>query len=134
MSRPITRPPLVSLAVVAAAVIAIALGFGAVQELVVRGVRGGEPQPLAVGAVGAVGAVASGLLLAAAAALWREAAGAPRLAGVAAAVSAGFHAYAALPPHRNVGPAALLLALAASAALLWLARRTPRPVSGVPAS
>jgi hypothetical protein len=131
MSRPITRPPLVSLAVVAAAVIAIALGFGAVQELVVRGVRGGEPQPLAVGAVGAV---ASGLLLAAAAALWREAAGAPRLAGVAAAVSAGFHAYAALPPHRNVGPAALLLALAASAALLWLARRTPRPVSGVPAS
>jgi len=131
MSRPITRPPLVSLAVVAAAVIAIALGFGAVQELVVRGVRGGEPQPLAVGAVGAV---ASGLLLAAAAALWREAAGAARLAGVAAAVSAGFHAYAALPPHRNVGPAALLLALAASAALLWLARRTPRPVSGVPAS
>jgi len=131
MSRPITRPPLVSLAVVAAAVIAIALGFGAVQELVVRGVRGGEPQPLAVGAVGAI---ASGLLLAAAAALWREAAGAPRLAGVAAAVSAGFHAYAALPPHRNVGPAALLLALAASAALLWLARRTPRPVSGVPAS
>lgn len=131
MSRPITRPPLVSLAVVAAAVIAIALGFGAVQELVVRGVRGGEPQPLAVGAVGAV---ASGLLLAAAAALWREAAGASRLAGVAAAVSAGFHAYAALPPHRNVGPAALLLALAASAALLWLARRTPRPVSGVPAS
>ena len=131
MSRPITRPPLVSLAVVAAAVIAIALGFGAVQELVVRGVRGGEPQPLAVGAVGAI---ASGLLLAAAAALWREAAGASRLAGVAAAVSAGFHAYAALPPHRNVGPAALLLALAASAALLWLARRTPRPVSGVPAS
>ena len=131
MSRPITRPPLVSLAVVAAAVIAIALGFGAVQELVVRGVRGGEPQPLAVGAVGAV---ASGLLLAAAAALWREAAGASRLAGVAAAVSVGFHAYAALPPHRNVGPAALLLALAASAALLWLARRTPRPVSGVPAS
>jgi len=131
MSRPITRPPLVSLAVVAAAVIAIALGFGAVQELVVRGVRGGEPQPLAVGAVGAV---ASGLLLAAAAALWREAAGASRLAGVAAAVSAGFHAYAALPPHRNVGPAALLLALAASAALLWLARRTHRPVSGVPAS
>lgn len=131
MPRPSTRPPLLSLAIVAAAVTAIALGFGAVQELVVRGVRGGEPQPFAVGAVGAV---ASGLLLAAAAALWREAAGAPRLAAVAAALSAGFHAYAALPPHRNVGPAALLLALAASAALLGVARRTPRPVSGAPAS
>ena len=115
MPRPSARPPLLSLAIVAAAVTAIALGYGAVQELVVRGVRGGEPQPFAVGAVGAVGAVASGLLL-------------------AAALSTGFHAYAALPPHRNVGPAALLLALAASAALLGVARRTPRPVSGAPAS
>ena len=86
--------------------VALFLGYGAVEEFVVRGVRGGETQPLVVGLVGIV---VSLLLAAAGLALWRRRPSARGLALVAAASSVAFHVYAALPPHRNVGLLALLV-------------------------
>src|SRR5688572_1970553 len=77
--------------------VAIFLGFGAVEELVIRGIRGGEGQPLIIGVAGALVSLLLGL---AALALWRQHRAAPRLASVAAVAAIAFHVYAALPPHR----------------------------------
>lgn len=103
-------------------VIGLLLGFGAIQELVVRGIRGGEPQPLVVGLAGAV---VSLLFLVSAVALWRELPWARRLAGVAAVGSIAFHAYAALPPHRNAGILALVIGVGYGLFVLWQLRRPP---------
>jgi len=86
--------------------VALFLGYGAVEEFVVRGVYDGEMQPLFVGLVGAGVSV---LLLAAGVAHWRRRPSARRLLLVAAVASVLFHVYAALPPHRNVGLLALLV-------------------------
>ena len=105
--------------------VSLVLGAGAAQELVVRGVRGGEAQPFAVGAVGVL---VSLLLAAAAVALWGRWPGARRLVVAAAGLSVVFHVYAALPPHRNVGGLALLLGAGYGLALLaiYRPRRTTR--------
>jgi hypothetical protein len=102
------------------------LGFGAVQELVVRGIRGGETQPLIVGAIGAL---VSLLLGAAALAVWRQRPGARRIAVVAALAAIVLHAYAALPPHRNVGMLALLIAVCYAVILLVAALRAQGPTA-----
>jgi hypothetical protein len=130
MQPPAARSPLVISALVLTILIALALELGAVQELLVRGVRGGETQPLVIGTIGAL---VSALVLVAAMALWRRTAGAPRLALLGAALAVAFHAYAALPPHRNVGFVALLLAVMASAVLVWVGQRQARPAKGAPA-
>jgi len=98
--------------------VALFLGFGAVEEFVVRGVRGGEVQPLIVGLVGAGVSV---LLIAAGVAHWRRGASARRLVPCAAVVTVAFHVYAALPPHRNVGLLALLVGAGYGLALLGVA-------------
>lgn len=98
--------------------VALFLGYGAVEEFVVRGVRGGETQPLVVGLVGIF---VSLLLVAAGLALWRRHPSARRLALLAAAASVAFHVYAALPPHRNVGVLALLVGAGYGLILLGVA-------------
>lgn len=100
---------------IAITVLALALGGGAVQEFVVPGLSGGETQPLVVGVAGIVVAV---LCLSAAWLLWKQSAVAPKLAAVSGALAIVFHAYAALPPHRNVGVLALLLGIAVGVLLL----------------
>ena len=102
--------------------VAALLGFGAVQELVVRGIRGGEVQPLVVGLIAAIVNV---LLLLAAVAVWRQAGAARRTAIVAAVAAIVVHAYAALPPHRNVGGLALAVAVTYAAILLVAGLRSP---------
>lgn len=101
--------------IIATIIAAILLAFGAIQELWVRGVVGGEVQPFVIGAVGAVLSV---LLVLAAIALKLQRGGAERFAIATAVALTAFHAYAALPPHRNVGPPALLIALVGSAVLI----------------
>jgi hypothetical protein len=103
--------------------VAMLLGFGGVEELVVRG---GEVQPLLVGLAGAFVSV---LLALAALALWRRHASARRLAVAAALAAIVVHAYGALPPHRNVGILALAVAAAYGTALLGivLGHRTGPP-------
>lgn len=109
--------------------VATFLGLGAVEELVVRGIRGGEVQPLVVGLAGAV---VSLLLALASLALWREHAGARRLAILAALAAMVFHAYAAMPPHRNVGLLVLLVAAVYGVVLLGIAlgRQSASPRGG----
>jgi hypothetical protein len=107
----------------ATTVAAILLAFGGIQELWVRGVLGGETQPFVIGAIGAGLAV---ILVPASMALKLQWSGAEHFAIVTALALAAFHAYAALPPHRNVGFPALLVALAVSALLIVCAVR-PSP-------
>jgi peptidoglycan/LPS O-acetylase OafA/YrhL len=95
--------------------VAVVLGYGAVEELWVRGVRGGETQPRGVGLGGA--GVCQLLALAGVARLRRRP-GARRLTLASAVALVAFHVYAALPPHRNVGIAILLLATAYGLVLL----------------
>jgi hypothetical protein len=102
------------------AVIGIMLGFGALQELFVRGIWNGERQPLFVGAVGAM---VSALLLVAALSMWRGWKVWPRVAALAGAFSIAFHAYAALGPERSVGMFALLVGVGIGVALLAQALR-----------
>jgi hypothetical protein len=86
--------------------VALFLGYGAVEEFWVRGVRGGEVQPLVVGLAGAFVSV---LLALAGVGLWRRWPNARGLAMWAAVLSILFHVYAAFPPHRNVGILVLLV-------------------------
>jgi hypothetical protein len=81
-------------------------GFGAVQELIVPGIIGGGVQPAIIGIIGTVISV---LFMLTGIAMWRKWPSTRRLAIVTAILSIVFHVYAALPPHRNVGPPALIL-------------------------
>jgi hypothetical protein len=81
-------------------------GFGAVQELIVPGIIGGGVQPAIIGIIGTIVSV---LFLISGIAMWRKWPSTRRLAIVTAILSIVFHVYAALPPHRNVGPPALIL-------------------------
>jgi hypothetical protein len=81
-------------------------GFGAVQELIVRGIINREIQPLIINLVGAAVSV---LFLISGVAMWRKWANARAWILVTAISSILFHVYAALPPHRNIGPVALIL-------------------------
>jgi hypothetical protein len=94
---------------------ALALGFGAVQELVVRGIQNGEMRSLVIGVLGTLVTVVA---LWAVIALWKRNANARSLAFIAAGSVLAFHVYNALPPHRYVGMLALLLAIALAAMLL----------------
>ena len=96
-------------------VVAAVLGFGALQELWIRGVRDGEVQPFFVGLIGAL---VSLLLVLSGIALWRQWEGARRLVILAAVSSIVFHVCAALPPHRNVGPPALIIGVGYGLVLL----------------
>jgi hypothetical protein len=103
-------------------VVAVFLGFGAVQELIVRGIGNGEVQPAIVGVAGAV---ASLLILAAGVAYARRKPYARKLCLAAAIVSIVVHGYASLPPHVNVGRLALLVAVVSGVVLVVAALRTP---------
>jgi hypothetical protein len=111
------------LIVVPTAIIALALGFGALQELVVLGIRGGQAQPFWVGVTGALVCL---LLMTSAVALWQRSKGARGLAVSAALLFIGFHVYASLPPHRNVGIGAALVACAYGFGFLVFALRHGR--------
>jgi hypothetical protein len=86
--------------------VGLLLGFGAVQELIVPGINGGQVQPFVIGLAGTA---ISLLFLISGIAMWRKWPGTRRLVIVTAVLSILFHVYAALPPHRNVGPPALII-------------------------
>lgn len=98
--------------------VAFFLGFGAAQEFLGRGVRGGEVQPLWVGLAGIV---VSLLLALSGIALRRQWPSRRRLVIFTAIASIAFHVYAALPPHRNVGLLALLIGAGYGVLLLGIA-------------
>ena len=85
--------------------VALVLGFGAVQELIVGGLRDPEAQPF----MSLAGIVVSVLFIISGVAMWRKWPSARRLAIVTAVSSILFHVYLALPPHRKVGWPALII-------------------------
>lgn len=86
--------------------IGLLLGFGAAQEFIVLGLVDRRVQPFIAGLAGIVVSI---LFIASGVAMWRKWPSARRLVIVTAILSILFHVYAALPPHRNVGPPALIL-------------------------
>lgn len=80
--------------------VALVLGFAAVQEFIVRGIRDREGQPFFIGLAGIVVSV---LFITSGVGMWRKWPRARLLVIVTATLSILFHVYAALPPHRNVG-------------------------------
>ena len=81
-------------------------GFGALQELIVRGVIDHEIYPAILGIIGTVIAV---LFVISGIAMVRKWANMRRLVIVTSILSIVFHVYAALPPYRNVGFLALII-------------------------
>ena len=98
--------------------VALFLGYGAVGEFIVRGIQGGEVQPLLVGLAGIV---VSLLLIASGIAFWQRRPTARRLLLIAAVSSILFHVYGALPPHRYVGILVLIVGAGYGLVLLGVA-------------
>lgn len=94
--------------------IGLLLGFGAVQQFIVRGLPR-EVQPFFLGLAGLVVSV---LFITSGVAMWRKWPSARRLVIVTAILSIAFHVYAALPPHRNMGPPALIIGVGYGLVLL----------------
>jgi hypothetical protein len=86
-----------------------------VQEIIVRGIIDHEIQPTIIGIIGTVVSI---LFLLSGIAIWRKWASTRRLAIITAILSIVFHVYAALPPHRNVGPPALIIGVGFGLVLL----------------
>ena len=86
--------------------IGLLLGFGSAQEFIVLGLVDRRVQPFFAGLAGIVVSV---LFITSGIAMWRKWPSARRLVIVTATLSIVFHVYAALPPHRNVGPVALIV-------------------------
>jgi hypothetical protein len=120
MHPPTHRSPRATPALVFVILVAVALAFGSLNELVHVGGRGGPTREIVIGALGAL---VSGLMLTSAIALWQGVANARRLAVATTVVTLGWCAYVMLPGNRIVGMLALLLSVLASAVLAWIARR-----------
>ena len=102
-------------------VVALLLGFGAVQEFIVRGLRDREVQPFFIGLAGIVVSV---LFITSGIAIWRKWPSARRLAIVTAVSSILFHVYLALPPHRSLGAPALIIGVGYGLVLLVITLRS----------
>lgn len=87
-------------------VVALALGFGAVQEFVMVGIGGGKLQPFLLSSAAIVVSI---LFIVSAVAMLRQWPGVRRLVVLTGVTSILIHVYGALPPHRNMGYLALLL-------------------------
>ena len=111
------------LIVVPTTLIALAFGFGALQELWVLGIQGGQVQPFWTGVIGALVCL---LFMVAGIALWRHWKNTRVFAISAALLFIAFHAYAALPPHRNVGIGMALVACVYGVGFLVFALRHDR--------
>jgi hypothetical protein len=94
--------------------VALVLGFGAVQEFIVR-IRDREVQPSLIPLAGIVVSV---LFITSGVAILRRWPSARRLAIITALLSILFHVYAALPPHPNVGPPVLIIGVGYGVVLL----------------
>ena len=95
--------------------VGLLLGFGAAQEFIVLGIVDRRVQPFFAGLAGIVVSV---LFITSGVAMWRKWPSARRLVIVTAVLSILFHIYAVLPPHRNVGPPALIIGVGYGLVLL----------------
>jgi len=86
--------------------VALLIGFGALQVLIVRGIRDRQMQPLLLGLVGIV---VCSLFITSGIALLRRWPTVRRLVIVTGTLSILLHIYGVLPPHRNMGFIALIV-------------------------
>jgi hypothetical protein len=87
-------------------VVALLTGFGAWQEFIISGLRGGKVQPFLVSIIGII---VSMLFAISGIAMLRRWPAARRLIIVTAILSILLHIYGALSPHRNMGYVALIV-------------------------
>jgi hypothetical protein len=80
--------------------VGLLVGFGGMQELIVRGIIDHEVYPAILGIIGTIIAI---LFIVSGIAIWRKWPSTRRLVITTAILSIVFHVYAALPPYRNVG-------------------------------
>jgi hypothetical protein len=102
---------------------ALALGFGAVQEFVVRGILDGELQPFLLSSVAIAVSV---LFIVSAVAMLRRWPAVRRLVMLTGALSILIHIYGALPPHRNMGYLALLIGAGYALVMMFAYRKNSR--------
>lgn len=95
--------------------VALVLGFGAAQEFIALRVVDRPVQPFFAGLAGIIVSV---LFITSGVAMMRKWPSARRLVIITAVLSILFHIYAALPPHRNVGPPALIIGVGYGLVLL----------------
>jgi hypothetical protein len=100
--------------------VALLLGFGAVQELAIRGIRDGQLQPLVLSS--AVILVSILFIISAVAMLceWTTARSLVLITGVSSLL---IHVYGALPPHRTMGYLPLLIGAGYSVVMILVYRR-----------
>lgn len=103
--------------------VALALGFGAVQEFVFGGIRDGKVQPFLLSSAAIVVSV---LFIISAIAMLRQWTTVRRLVVLTGVLSMLIHIYGALPPHRNMGYPALLLGAGYALVMMLAYQRNSR--------
>ena len=100
--------------------VALALGYGAVQEFVISGIRYGLLQPLFLSSAAILVSI---LFIISAVAMLREWTAVRSLVFITGVLSLLVHVYGALPPHRNMGYLALLLGAGYAVVMIWVYQR-----------
>ena len=103
--------------------VALALGFGAVQEFVMGGILGGKVQPFLLSSAAIAVSV---LFIVSAIAMLRQWTAVRRLVLLTGVLSMLIHIYGALPPHRNMGYPALLLGAGYALVMMLVYERNSR--------
>ena len=104
--------------------VALALGFGAVQEFVMGGILGGKVQPFLLSSAAIVVSV---LFIISAIAMLRQWTSVRRIVLLTGVLSIVTHIYGALPPHRNMGYLALLIGAGYALVMMLAYHRNSRP-------
>lgn len=100
--------------------VALALGFFAVQEFAIRGIRDGQLQPFVLSSAAILVSI---LFIISAVAMLREWTTARSLVLITGVSSLLVHVYGALPPHRNMGFLALLIGAGYAVVMILVYRR-----------
>jgi hypothetical protein len=100
--------------------VALALGFFAVQEFAIRGIRDGQLQPFVLSSAAILVSI---LFIISAVAMLREWTNARSLVLITGVSSLLVHVYGALPPHRNMGYPALLVGVGYAVVMVLVYRR-----------
>lgn len=103
--------------------VALALGFGAMQEFVVGGILDGQLQPFILSSAAIVVSV---LFIVSAVAMLRQWPAGRRIVLLTGVLSILIHIYGALPPHRNMGYLALLIGAGYALVMMLAYQRNSR--------
>lgn len=100
--------------------VALVMGFFAVQEFAIRGIRYGQFQPFVLSSAAILVSI---LFIISAVAMLREWTTARSLVLITGVFSLLVHVYGALPPHRNMGYFALLIGAGYAVVMILVYRR-----------